>query len=119
MSHDEDHSGAWHLIASIHPSIKRHKPTSSSPPCVYLSPDIMFLFLPWQKKNREKPRPRPRPRPFLGSKNVIEIPYLFDRPSETSIFAFEKRSRKAWSGGMLFLIVPHTYAKNFHDSITR
>jgi hypothetical protein len=60
MSHHEDHSGgAWHLIASIHPFIKRHTPTSSSPPCVYLSSDIMFLFLPCEKKKGKSPDPVP------------------------------------------------------------
>ena len=101
MSHDEDHSGAWHLIASIHPS-KGIQYTHSSPPCVYLSPDIMFPFLPCEKKMGKAQTQ------FLRSKNVIEIPYLFDRPSETSIFAFEKKGPKSMvRGGMLFLIVPH------------
>jgi hypothetical protein len=75
----------------------------------------MFLFLPCQKKKREKPRP------FLGSKNVIEIPYLFDRPSETSIFAFEKKLPKSIVRGedAFFDRPARHHAKNFHDSTTR
>jgi hypothetical protein len=56
------------------------------------------------KRKKEKAQTK-----FLRSKNVIEIPYLFDRPSETSIFAFEKKVPKSMvRGGMLFLIVPHS-----------
>jgi hypothetical protein len=55
MSH-EDHSGAWHLIASIHLSKginpPAHHQSSNGNRAAYVY--IMFLFLPCQKKRARK-----------------------------------------------------------------
>jgi hypothetical protein len=68
------------------------------------------------KRKKEKAQTQ-----FLRSKNVIEIPYLFDRPSETSIFAFEKKLPKSIVRGedAFFDRPARHHAKNFHDSTTR